>query len=149
MSFDPQGRGYGGAGDRKDIRTGSPGDMALRPGLMSERTHLPELDYRALQINSLKRLSKTAKAPADHAAGQRYEALVKYLGQRSGGASQVDAAEVDRRMRTWFEDLINRVLQNPQEWDSDKVLDGKVLMDFLSGVKAGPQPPAPEVPPAR
>ena len=140
MSFDPQGKGYRGAGDRRDVRTGSPEDVALRPGLMSEKTHLPDLDYKALQINALGRLkNRTAKVPADRAAGQRYEALVSYLSQRSGGASQVDAAEVDRRMRTWFEDLINRVLQAPQEWDADKVLDGKVLMDYLAGVKGAPQ----------
>ena len=136
MSFNPQGN-Y-----RKEVRTGIPNDVVLKPGLMAERTHLPELDYRALQLNSLKRLSKTAKVPADRAAGQRYEALVKYLGLRSDGASQVDAAEVDRRMRTWFEDVINRVLQDPREWDAEKVLDGRALMDYLCGVKgAGAQPP--------
>jgi hypothetical protein len=144
MSFNPN--GYHGTGDRKDVRTGSPEDVALRPGLMSEKTHLPDLDYRKLQIASLGRMAKTAKAPADHAAGQRYQALVSYLGQRG---SQVDAAEVDRRMRTWFEDLINRVLQDPAAWDVEKILDGKALMDYLSGVKGGQGQPPQEQPPVK
>jgi hypothetical protein len=146
MSFDP--KNYRGAGDRKDVRTGSPEDVALRPGLMSEKTHLPDLDYRKLQMASLGRMAKakTAKAPADHAAGQRYQALVNYLSQRG---SQVDAAEVDRRMRTWFEDLINRVLQDPAAWDVEKILDGKALMDYLSGVKGGQEQPPQQEPPAK
>ena len=103
--------------------------------LMSEKTHLPDLDYKALAIASLSRLKTrtAAKAPTG-----RYEALVSYLKSRG---SIVDAAEVDRKTRTFFEDVINKILANPSEWDADRVLDGKALMDYLAGVN--PQQTAP------
>jgi len=114
------------------------------PNLMAEKTKLPNLDYTALQIASLTRLKQARTAEAKGPTG-RYDALAAYLGQRSGGASDVNVAEIDRRVRTWFEDLINKVLASPAEWDQDRVMNGKALMDYLAGTKVqtGPSPEAP------
>lgn len=120
-------------------RDGDAKNIVLSGSLMGERSHLPDLDYKALQIASLKGI-KTAKGPEG-----RYQALVAYLKQRSGGATSVDAAEVDRRVRTWFEDIINKMLTSPQEWDQDRVMNGKALFDFLAGTKVQ-EPPAPPAP---
>ncbi len=133
MSFDPNG------GGRRDAKTES---FIHDSSLMNERTHLPDLDYKKLAMARLKVVKTGEKAPTG-----RYDALVSYLRQRG---SQVDAAEVDRRTRTWFEDMINKLLANPAEWDADRVLNGKALMDYLSGIKGEQQapaaPPAPQQP---
>lgn len=131
MSFDPNG------GGKRDANVHS---FVADASLMGERTHLPDLDYKKLAIDRLSRIRTGTQVPTG-----RYDALVAYLQQRG---SQVDAAEVDRRVRTWFEDLINRVITNPQEWDADRVLNGKALMDFLSGVQS-PAPQAPQQEPPR
>ena len=130
MSFDPK----GGVPGRREGDTHS---FVHDSSLMSERTHLPDLDYKKLAIDRLSRLKmKTAATPSG-----RYQNLVAYLQKRG---SAVDAAEVDRRLRTWFEDVINKILADPAGWDADRVLDGKVLMDFLSGIQgAQVTPPAP------
>jgi hypothetical protein len=134
MSFDPQG------GWRKDVDNKTV-PFVNDKSLMSEKTHLPDLDYKKLAIA---RLSGLSPKKADKTPTGRYDALVKYLQQRG---SAVDAAEVDRRTRTWFEDIINRLLTNPAEWDADRVLDGKALMDYLSGIKGQDKPQA--APPAQ
>jgi hypothetical protein len=115
--------------------------FVMSSSLMAEKTKLPDLDYRALALVRLKKLA--AKAPEG-----KYAALIAYLKERSGGGTQVDAAELDRRMRTWFEDMITRILQAPTDWDKDQVLNGKALMDYLSGIKAPEaMAPAQEMPP--
>jgi hypothetical protein len=106
--------------------------------LMAERTHLPDLDYKKLAIDGLSRFKKADKAPTG-----RYDSLVKYLQARG---SAVDAAEVDRRLRTWFEDIITQMIANPASWDADRILDGKAMMDFISGVQSQPAAPAPKQP---
>ena len=130
--------GFGG----RDSNTKS---FLMTGDIMHEHTgsHLPDLDYKVLACERLKLLKETrgAKAPAG-----RFEALLAYLGQRSNGATKVDAAEVDRRLRTWFEDLISRILQKPEEWDQDMILNGKALMDLMAGTKS--QPEAKNEPPA-
>ena len=105
--------------------------------LMSEHqgSHLPDLDYKTLACARLSQIA--AKGPTG-----RFEALVAFLAKRSQGATSVDAAELDRRLRTWFEDLITRILTKPEEWDQEMILNGKTLMDYLAGTKA-PEPPAP------
>lgn len=123
-----------GQGGRREARTTS---FVNDASIMSEKSHLPDLDYKKLAMSRLK-IIKADKAPTG-----RYDALVSYLKQRG---SQVDAAEVDRRTRTWFEDMINKLLANPAEWDADRVLNGKALMDFLSGVKGEQQAPPPAPP---
>lgn len=127
MSFNPKGQEPGKR--ETPIRS-----FVADASLMSERTHLPDLDYKKLAMDRLTRIRTGEKAPTG-----RYATLVAYLGQRG---SQVDAAEVDRRLRTWFEDVINKVLADPAEWDADRILNGKALMDFLSGIK-GQEPQAP------
>jgi len=108
--------------------------------LMSEKTHLPDLDYKALAIASLTRLkTRTAAKPPTG----RYDALVAYL---QGRGASVDAAAVDKKTRTFFEDVINKIIANPSEWDADRVLDGKALMDYLAGVNPQQQAPL-EAPP--
>ncbi len=133
MSFDPK-----GIPGRREAKTER---FIHDPSLMTERTHLPDLDYKKLAMARLKMVKTSDKAPTG-----RYDALVAYLQQRG---SRVDAAEADRRLRTWFEDMINRLLTSPAEWDADRTLNGKALMDFLSGIKSEqaappPQPGAPE-----
>ena len=129
MSFDPSG------GGRREAKVDN---FIHDKSLMAERTHLPDLDYKKLAIDSLSRF-KTAAKPTG-----RYAALVSYLQQRG---SAVDAAEVDRRLRTWFEDIISQLIAKPQEWDAERILDGKALMDFLSGIASQPaQAPAPQAP---
>lgn len=127
MSFDPN------MGGRREARTES---FIHDSSLMKEKSHLPDLDYKKLAMARLRFVKTGEKAPTG-----RYDALVTYLQSRG---SKVDAAEVDRRIRTWFEDMINKVLADPAEWDADRVLNGKALMDFLSGVKSPEAaPPAP------
>lgn len=132
MSFDPNGAGKRDASTRSFINDTS---------IMGERSHLPDLDYKKLAMDRLGFIKKTA----DKAPTGRYDPLVAYLKQRG---SNVGAAEVDRRIRTFFEDVINKVIAQPGEWDQDRVLDGKALMDFLSGVKAPAAPAAQQQPPA-
>ena len=112
-------------------------NFVMSSDLMSEHSgsHLPDLDYRKLACARLSAIA--AKGPTG-----RFESLVAYLAERSQGATAVDAAELDRRLRTWFEDLITRILAEPEEWDQEMILNGKTLMDFLAGTKA-PEPPAP------
>lgn len=122
MSFEPGGK-----------REAELKNFVADSSLMSERTHLPELDYTKLAIARLKHIKTGAQSPTG-----RYEALVSYLKQRG---SAVDAAEVDRKMRTFFENVISRILTNPQEWDQDQILDGKALMNYLSGIESQGQAP--------
>lgn len=105
-------------------------NFIVTDSIMSEKTKLPELDYTALQMNALKGI-KTAfsKAPAG-----RFEALLEFLKQRSGGVP-LDAAEVDRRLRTFFEDIVTDITKAPADWDTDRVLSGKAMMDYLAGNK--------------
>lgn len=128
MSFDPK-----IGAQRRDTRTEN---FVPDASLMGERTKLPDLDYTKLAIERLGRIKNAVQAPAG-----RYAALLQYLQARG---SNVDAAELDRRLRTFFDNVINRVISEPKEWDQDRVLDGKSLMDFLSGVQA-PAAPQPQV----
>lgn len=110
---------------------------------MHERSgsRLPDLDYRSLRIAQLESIKRGIK----NIPGGKYENLLIYLKERSG--IEIDAAELDRRMRTFFEDMITRVTKSPEEYDQDITLDGKALMDFLSGKPAAPEtaaPPSPE-----
>ena len=100
--------------------------------MMSEKTRLgtPQLDYRVLQMGLMDRLAKS-RAPEG-----KYEALLEYLRQRTGGTVNLDAAEVDRRIRTWFEDIITEILKDPASWDAAQQLQGTALMDYLAGAKA-------------
>ncbi len=100
--------------------------------MMSEKTRLgtPQLDYRTLQMGLMSKLAKS-RAPEG-----KYSALLEYLRQRTGGAVPLDAAEVDRRIRTWFEDIITEILKNPAAWDAVQQLQGNALMDYLAGAKA-------------
>ena len=103
--------------------------QTIKDGLMAEKagSRLPALDYRALMQARLDGIRRGAKAP-----GGKYENLLIYLKERSG--RQMDAAELDRRMRTFFEDMITRVLRSPADYDQDVTLSGRALMDYLSGV---------------
>lgn len=116
-------------------------DPEVMPQIMSEKrgSHLPDLDYQNLaasRLAGMRASMRMAKAPEG-----RFESLIAYLGKRSQGASAVNAAEVDRRLRTWFEDLINRILQDPAGWDQEMTLNGKTLMDYLAGSKEPAQEP--------
>ena len=104
--------------------------------IMSEKTGLPDLDYKALAVARLGVIAAGKTAEGKVPAG-RFDTLLAYL--RSRG-SQVDAAEADRRLRTWFEDVVDRVLSDPEGWDQDMTLNGKSLFDFLSGVKSEAAP---------
>jgi hypothetical protein len=101
-----------------------------RKGLMREQagSKLPGLDYKALQFAHLDQIKKGRATPMG-----RFENLAIYLKDRSG--KEQDAAELDRRLRTFFEDMITRILKSPDSFDNDSVeIDGKALMNFLSGM---------------
>lgn len=132
MSFDP-------SGGHREVEYAKMNGVVRDASLMSERTHLPELDYGKLAIARLGLIRKADQVPQG-----RYAPLVAYLKQRG---SMVDAAEVDRRLRTWFDDIITKLIAAPQEWDAERTLDGKALMDFLSGIQSAPaQAPAAPAP---
>ena len=106
------------------------GDVPIsRKGLMRETSgsKLPDLDYRSLQFANLDRIKQGRSTPLG-----RFENLAIYLKSRSG--KDQDAAELDRKMRTFFEDMISRILKSPQEFDADVEINGKALMDFLAGM---------------
>jgi hypothetical protein len=111
--------------------------FAMSQNLMSERkgSRLPELDYRFLQMESLK------KVAARQSPMGKYENLALYLKDRTG--KPIDVAEIDRKMRTFFEDMITRIVKSPEDFDRDVTIDGKVLMNFLAGMqdKGGPAIP--------
>jgi len=119
--------------------------VGVTPSIMSEKSgsHLPDLDYQGLAASRLSKMREAMRTAAKGPEG-RFEGLLAYLAKRSGGAAAADAAEVDRRLRTWFEDLITRILQDPAGWDQDMTLSGGALMDYLAGSKpqgAGAQKP--------
>lgn len=104
------------------------GAPMARKGLMRETTgsKLPDLDYRALQFARLDSIKRGRSTPLG-----RFENLANYLKERTG--LEQDAAELDRRMRTFFEDMITRVLKSPADFDRDVEINGKALMNFLGG----------------
>lgn len=144
MSFDPK----HGAG-RKDVKYDP---EVVKSEIMAEHSNLPNLDYRKLQIANLAGIARGRRADIVAAKGPegRFQGLISYLGQRSSGATTVDAAELDRRLRTWFEDMITQLLASPKDWDQDRTLNGRALMDYLAGTKnqsQAPDAPAPATPP--
>ena len=114
-------------------------NFKLDARLMREKagSKLPNLDYMHLKFAQLEQIKKSQKTP-----GGKYENLIIFLQQRSG--KQLDAAELDRRMRTFFEDMITRITQSPQDYDGDVTLNGRALMDYLSGVPVPEEAPKPK-----
>jgi len=78
---------------------------------------VPDIDYKLLQ--------KTSQKPTG-----KYSNMVAYLTERSGG-EQPNEAMIDKKMRTFFEDLISEILKNPKGWDRSKNINFIELFNYL------------------
>lgn len=80
---------------------------------------VPDIDYKLLQ--------KTSQKPTG-----KYSNMVAYLTERGGG-EQPNEAMLDKKMRTFFEDLITEILKNPKGWDRSKNINFMELFNYLEG----------------
>jgi len=71
----------------------------------------------------------------------KYANLKNYLQERSG--VEIDETTLDKKLRTFFEDMITEVLKNPAEWDRTRNVNFMELMNYLEGQDEG-QPEVPE-----
>ena len=77
---------------------------------------IPNIDYLKLQVAQEKPVGK-------------YGNLANYLKERSG--VDVDDATLDKKLRTFFEDLITEILKNPAEWDRTRNINFMELYNYL------------------
>ena len=79
---------------------------------------IPNLDYSKLKIGQEKPIGK-------------YGNLKNYIKERSG--IDIDDATLDKKLRTFFEDLITEILKNPTQWDRSRNINFMELFKYLSG----------------
>ena len=79
---------------------------------------VPNLDYKML---------KTAE---DKPVG-KYGNLINYLKERGGVT--VDENTADKKLRTFFEDLITEILKNPEQFDRTRNINLMELFNYLEG----------------
>lgn len=77
---------------------------------------LPQLDYSKLKIAQEKPVGK-------------YGNLANYIKERSG--VDIDDATLDKKLRTFFEDVITEILKNPAEWDRTRNINFMELYNYL------------------
>ena len=67
--------------------------------------------------------------------GGKYTNLLTYLREmvqkRTGKAVNLDPMEIDKRIRTYFEDIITDILKNPSAWEKNMKFDGVALYNYL------------------
>jgi len=83
---------------------------------------IPSLDYSKLQ-------PKAQEKPIG-----KYGNMVNYLKEKG---VDVDEATLDKKLRTFFEDLITEVLKNPAQWDRTRNINFMEMFKYLSGEDQG------------
>jgi hypothetical protein len=83
---------------------------------------IPHLDY-----------SKLKKAQVETVG--KYGNLANYLKERSGVS--INDASLDKRLRTFFEDMITEILKNPAEWDRTRNINFMELFNYLEEQEQG------------
>lgn len=59
----------------------------------------------------------------------KYGNIKNYLRERTG--IDVDDATLDKKLRTFFEDLITEILKNPTQWDRTRNINFMELFNYL------------------
>ena len=77
---------------------------------------IPHLDYSKLKIAQTKPVGK-------------YGNLANFLKERSGVS--IDDATLDKKLRTFFEDMITEILKNPAEWDRTRNINFMEMFNYL------------------
>jgi len=77
---------------------------------------LPNIDYKKLQ-------PKGQEKPVG-----KYGNLMNYLKEKG---VEVDEATLDKKLRTFFEDMITEVLKNPTQWDRTRNINFMELFKYL------------------
>ena len=108
--------------------------MDLRKLQPSVKTGLPNLDYNKLAkttaIQHLQNLKIGIKMP-----GGKYNTLLTYLRDmvknKVGRDVDINPADVDKRIRNYFEDIITEILKNPSGWEKEMKFSGVALFNYL------------------
>ena len=79
---------------------------------------IPNLEYSKLQ-------PKAQEKPVG-----KYGNLKNYLHEKG---VEIDEATLDKKMRTFFEDMITEVLKNPTQWDRTRNINFMELFKYLGG----------------
>jgi len=79
---------------------------------------LPNIDYKKLQ-------PKAQEKPVG-----KYGNLKNYLKEKG---IEIDEATLDKKLRTFFEDMITEVLKNPTQWDRTRNINFMELFKYLGG----------------
>jgi len=87
---------------------------------------IPNLDYSKLITGQKKPIGK-------------YGNLKNFLKERDG--IDIDDNTLDKKLRTFFEDLITEILKNPSRWDRTKNINFMELFNYLSGIEEQELPP--------
>ena len=85
---------------------------------------IPNLDYSFLKIAQEKPVGK-------------YGNLANYIKERNG--ISIDDATLDKRLRTFFEDMITEILKNPAEWDRTRNINFMELFNYLEEQEKQPE----------
>ena len=67
----------------------------------------------------------------------KYGNLANFLQERSGVS--IDDQTLDKRLRTFFEDLITEILKNPAEWDRTRNINFMELFNYLEEQEKQPE----------
>ncbi len=78
--------------------------------------NIPSLDYSRLKLSQEKPVGK-------------YGNLTNYIKSRDG--VDVDDATLDKKLRTFFEDLITEILKNPESFDKTRNINFTELFNYL------------------
>jgi hypothetical protein len=85
---------------------------------------IPNLDYSILKISQVETVGK-------------YGNLANYLKERSGVS--INDASLDKRLRTFFEDMITEILKNPADWDRTRNINFMELFKYLEEQEKQPE----------
>ena len=78
---------------------------------------IPDIDYSVLQ--------KLGAEPKS-----KYHNLSMYITERNGGV-QPNEMTLDKKLRTFFEDMISEILKSPEAWDRTRNINFMELFNYL------------------
>jgi hypothetical protein len=92
--------------------------------------HLPNLNYL--------KLTNAAEKPVG-----KYANLRNYIMETTG--VNIDDMTLDKKLRTFFEDLITEILKNPADWNRTRNINFMELFKYLQEPLNEPNAPSPQI----
>lgn len=105
----------------------------LRQGLSDAYIIATLLGHGKVSADDISKLIEECKKKISTAQEKpvgKYGNIVNYLKEKG---VEIDEATLDKKLRTFFEDMITEVLKNPTQWDRTRNINFMELFKYLGG----------------